>query len=536
MKAKLPDKISDSIHACLSFMLCLVIMLSATACFSKGNTVSGGSGTLNLADTGPVTLDPATIAETTSANYVFQIFSGLVRYDTDLHIQPDIAQSWSISPDGLTYTFHLRTNVKFQDGNVVTANDFKYSWERALSPATGSLTAVTYLSDIDGASDIINGNSNQLKGVRVTDNNTLEVKITTPVPYFIDKLSYPTSFVVERSNVESGTNWWQKPIGTGPFKLVQWIPDQKVILGRNPLYYGEKARLNQVVFQLYSGDPMQLYQEGSIDATFTGGAYTGLVTDPTNQISKELNISPELSLYYIGFNCQIPPFDDPNIRLAFCYAVDKSHLLSLSTQGDVILANGLLPPDMPGYNLNLQAIPFDPAKAKKLISESKYGDAANLPPIVFTTSGWGGYISGIIGGLIEEWRTNLGVEVTVRQIEPEQYFYYIKQEVNNIFDTGWIADYPDPQDFIELLLETGQQNNIGSYSNTQVDSLINKASIQQDTSTRNSFYNQAEQMAISDGAVLPLFFNQSYVLAKPNISGYKVSPLGYVPLNLVSKS
>ena len=211
-------------------------------------------------------------------------------------------QSWDKSADGKTFTFHLRQDVKFHDGKPVKASDFKYSWERALSPATSSLTAGTYLNDIVGAADILSGKATQLSGVKVLDDYTLQVTIDAPKAYFLDKMAYPTAFVVDKANVQSGSNWWQHPNGTGPFKLQQWQPDQLLVLQRNDNYYGDKARLNQVVFKLFSGNPLQLYQEGSIDVSAVGSDYMGLVTDPSNPVSKELQVFPELSLYYIGFN------------------------------------------------------------------------------------------------------------------------------------------------------------------------------------------------------------------------------------------
>lgn len=528
----------------LLFGLCLSLLsIVVTACIG-GTTApslttspgprSSGQATLNLADTGPITLDPATAAEASSAMYIFQIFSGLVRLDEDLEVAPDVAWSWEKSNDGKTFTFHLRNDVKFHDGKPVRASDFKYSWERALSPATGSLTAGTYLNDIVGAADVLSGMATQISGVRVLDDYTLEVTIDAPKAYFLNKIAYPTAFVVDRENVQSGSSWWQRPNGTGPFRLEQWQKDRVLVLARNDSYYEEKARLSEVTFQLYSGNPMQLYQEGSIDVSFVGAAYMGLVTDPTNPVSSELNVYPELSLFYIGFNTSVPPFDDVNVRQAFSCAVDRERLIELSAQDVVTVAYGILPPGMPGYNESLQGIDFNPGKAKELIAASKYGDISRLPPLVLTSSGWGGDVSGIIGGVIEEWRRNLGVEVTIRQLEPEVLFYALNQEKDQLYELGWIADYPDPQDFLALLLQTGAQNNIGDYHNPQMDSLLDEAAVVQDPDARLNMYRDAEQMAVQDAAILPLYFGRNYVLVKPYVKGYMLNPLGYPLLNLVS--
>jgi oligopeptide transport system substrate-binding protein len=527
----------------LLLILCfLALTLTVTACGGTSTSstqstqtpTSSGKGVLNLTDSGPITLDPAVAAETSSALYIFQIYSGLVQLDENLQVAPDIAKTWDESTDGKTFTFHLRQDVTFQDGRQVKASDFKYSWERALNPATNSLTAGTYLNDIVGAADILSGKAAQLSGASVLDDYTIQVTIDAPKAYFLDKMAYPTAFVVDQTNVQSGSSWWQHPNGTGPFKLQQWQQDQLLILQRNDNYYGEKAKLKQVIFKLYSGSSLQQYQEGSIDVSSVSSDYIGLVTDPNNPISQELSTYPELSLFYLGFNTSAPPFDDVKVRQAFSYAVDKNRLIKLTAQDVVTTAYGILPPGMPGYDATLQGLRFDPQKAKDLIAASKYGDVSRLPPIVLTTSGWGGDISGLLGGLIQEWRRNLGVEVTVRQLEPEQYLYVLNQEKNEMFDNGWIADYPDPQDFLDVLFRTGTQNNIMGYSNQQLDSLLDQAAIEQNATVRSNMYREAEQIVVQDAAILPLYFGRNYILAKPYVKGYMLSPLGYPLLNKVS--
>ncbi len=522
--------------------LCILLLLTMLAACGGGvvplpappSSPLGGLGTLNLTDIGPITLDPAIAAEITSASYIVQIFSGLVRLDENMKAVPDIAESWDKSADGKTFTFHLRRDARFQDGKAVKASDFKYSWERALDPATRSLTAGTYLDDIVGAADILSGKASTLSGVSVPDDYTVVVTIDAPKAYFLDKMAYPTAFVVDRTNVSSGAQWWQRPNGTGPFRLAQWQKDQLLVLQRNDGYYGDKSKLGQVVFRLLNGNPLQLYQEGSIDVTSVSADYLGLVTDPGNSVAKELGIYPELSFSYIGFNAATPPFDDARVRQAFTQAIDKERVMALATKNSVTTAYGILPPGMPGYDASLKGLQFDARKAKDLIAASKYGDVGKLPPIIFTTSGYAGNISGIIGGVIEEWRRNLGVEVTVRQLEPEAFLYSLQQEKDQLYDNGWIADYPDPQDFLDILFHTGRQNNIGGYSNPQLDSLLDRAAIEQDPNTRLKMYQEAEQTLVNDAAVLPLFFNRSYILVKPYVKGYAWSPLGYAWLNKVS--
>jgi len=526
-------KNKKTIFLLISLSVILSIIISPFVSCKTAVELSGNDQVLNLADTGPITLDPATAMESSSAMYILQLFSGLVRLDENLNVIPDIAYNWDKSEDGKIYTFHLRENAKFHDGKPVTAGDFKYSWERALNPATGSMTAGTYLNDIKGADDILKGKTTQLTGVTVINDHTLQVELDSPKAYFLYKMAYPTAFVLDKSNVESSKTWYQKPNGTGPFKLKKWEKDNLLILERNDLYYDTKAKLKQIIFNLYSGNSIQLYQQGQIDVAGVSSSYIGMVTDPANSISRELEVYPELSLFYIGFNVSEPPFDDVKVRQAFCCAIDKERLISLSTQNTVTPAYGILPPGMPGYN-NLKLWQYDPQKAKELISESKYGSTANLPPIVVTTSGMGGNISGILGGVIEEWRRNLGIEVTVRQLEAEAYFYYLNEEKDQMFETGWIADYPDPQDFLDVLFRTGSSNNSCGYSNLEIDNLLDIAAVEQNPEKRLKMYEEIEKKIVEEAPIIPIFFSKSYVLVRPYVLGYTQSPLGYPLFSKIS--
>jgi oligopeptide transport system substrate-binding protein len=494
----------------------------------------GEGGTLSLYGVDPYTLDPAVSGEMTSHIYLMQLFSGLVRLGDNLEPAPDIAERWEVDSGGRTYTFYLRQDVKFHDGRQLTAADFKYSWERACAPRTGSATAATYLGDIVGVGEVLAGQATDISGVKVINDYTLEVTIDAPKSYFLSKLTYPTAFVVDRANVESGGEWWRSPNGTGPFRLKQWRETEVLILERNELYYGEVAKLNLVVFLLWSGVPMNMYETGEIDVTDVPTSYIEKVTDETGPFYMDLRVVPELSSYYIGFNTARPPFDDVNIRRAFSMAIDKDKLVSLVFKGTMEPADGILPPGMPGYNETLSGLEYDVEGAKELIASSSYGDASQLPPITITTLGWGGAISSELESVVYQWRENLGVEVTVRQLEPERFLYHLAEEKDEMFVTGWIADYPHPQDFLDILFHSGADNNYGQYSNPGVDALLEAAGVEQDSDSSLELYRQAEQMMVDDAACIPLCFGRNYVLVKPYVKGYELNPLGFAMLNKVS--
>ncbi len=489
---------------------------------------------LNLYGIDPLTLDPAVSGEVTSHEYIMQIFSGLVRLDDNLKPAPDIARRWQVSNDGKTYTFYLGGDVRFHNGREVKAEDFKYSWQRACDPDTGSQTAATYLGDIVGVKEVLAGKSKEISGVRVIDDYTLQVTIDAPKSYFLSKLTYPTAFVVDRANAESGGEWWRQPDGTGPFKLRQWDENKLLVLERSELYYGDLAKVDFVVFQLWGGVPMNMYETGKIDVTDVYIDYIDKVTDKAGPFYRELRVIPELSFFYIGFNCHKPPFDDVNIRRAFSQAIDKDKLASLVFRDMVQPADGILPPGMPGFNKDLSGLNYDVTEAKELIATSRYGDASRLPPITITTSGWGGLISQGLEAIVQQWRNNLGIEVKVRQLEPQRFLYYLKQEKDEMFYIGWVADYPHPQDFLDVLFHSGADNNYGEYSNPEIDALLEMAGVEPDYDLSLALYQQAEQKLVDDAACLPLWFGQNYILTKPYIRGYNLSPQGLAMLNSVS--
>ncbi len=517
-------------------LLSVIIFLSLffTSCQVGQSAPTNPSGkVLNLYGIDPLTLDPAVSGEMTSHEYIMQLFGGLVRFGDNLEPAPDIAREWRVSDDGRTYTFTLRQDVQFQDGKPVKAGDFKYSWERACNPATGSQTAATYLGDIVGAKEVIAGKAKEISGISVPDDYTLRVTIDAPKSYFLAKLTYPTAFVLDKANVATGKGWWQKPNGTGPFKLKEWKPNDLLTLEKNGYYYGQRSDVGSVVFHLWSGIPMNLYETGEIDVAEVSVNYIDKITDKDGPFYRNLKITPELSFQYIGFNTTRPPFDDVNVRRAFTQAIDKEKLVTLVFRNMLQTAYGILPPGIPGYNKDLSGLHYDVKKARELIAASKYGSVDKLPPITITTSGWGNNISDDLEAIIAEWRTNLGVEVTVRQLEPQRFLYYLKEEKDEMFLMGWVADYPHPQDFLDILFHSGVDNNYSEYGNPEADRLLDKAALEQDAALSLKLYQQVEQMLVDDAACIPLWFGQNYTLVKPYVSGYELNPMGFAALNKV---
>ncbi|MBI1802068.1 MAG: peptide ABC transporter substrate-binding protein [Chloroflexi bacterium] len=476
----------------------------------------------------PPTLDPAVAQDATSAEVIVEIYGGLVTIDKDLKIVPDLAESWTLSDDKKTYTFKLRADAKFHNGRAVTAQDFKYSLERAADSKTESPVADSYLGDIVGVKDKLNRKATEVRGVKAVDDRTLQITIDAPKSYFLAKLTYPTAFVVDKSNVDSGgKTWFLKPNGTGPYKLAKYDFGQQIVLERNDIFYGTpKPSVKTVTLSISGGSFMTRYENGELDSTPVSIIDIDRVLDPANALNKELTVAPQFSISYIGFNVEKPPFDDLKVRQAFNMAIDKKTIAEVVLKKTSQPAKGILPPRFPGFNDNLKGLDYDPDKAKQLIKESKYGDPSKLPEITLNISGGGGGAGPMTEAIVEMIKQNIGVEVNIQQ----QEFASFLQDLNKrptpfqMYSIGWIADYPDPQDFLDILFHGQSLDNHMSYANPEVDKLLEQAQVETDEKKRISLYQQAEQMLVTDAVWIPLFVGDDYWLTKPYVKGLIYPP------------
>jgi len=486
-------------------------------------------GVFNRLWSDPPTLDPHLTSDTTSAGVVVEIFGGLVSFDTSLNLVPDLAESWEISSDALTYTFKIRDGAVFHDGKPVTAQDFKWSLDRAVNPDTASPVAETYLGDIVGVSDVLEGNSTSISGVKAIDNKTIQITIDEPKAYFLQKLTYPTAFVVDRHNVESGgRSWTDSPNGTGPFKMVDYKIGERLILERHDQYHLEPAKLDKIQMNLAGGSSMAMYENDEIDLTGISLFDLERIKDPQDPLNSDLVVAnPSFSISYIGFNTQQPPFDDAKFRQALNHAVDKKLIAEEVLAGLVVPAYGILPPGFPGHSEDIEGLRHDVVLAKKLLSESRYADSSTRPRIVITIPGTGGTPNLDLEVIINMWEQNLAVEVEIQQVEWATYLADLDRERFQAFaGLGWEADYPDPQDFLDILFHTESDNNNGAYSNSVVDRLLEEARVETDVVKRMNLYKKAEEMIVNDAPWVPLWFaGERHVLIKPYVKGYEITPM-----------
>lgn len=486
------------------------------------NVLPGGHGTFRLASLPPTSLDPAVAHDAASFAYVNQIFSGLVHLDAKLQVQPELAASWQVGNGGRSYTFLLRDNAAFQDGRPVTAQDVKDSLERALDPATRSPVASVYLGDITGAADRLAGKATSVSGVVVKDAHHVEITIDAPKSYFLAKLTYPTSFVVDARNVAAGPTWWQHPNGTGPFKLSSWTPEDKLVLVRNQLYYGPAPTLAEIDYLIGPVAPLTLFEQGRLDLAPLGVGDIPRASDPAGPLHDELVVTPLLSFWYIGFNVKQKPFDDPHVRRAFAYATNKRILINGLYRGTRSVATGVLPPGLAGFDPSYTGTPYDSQKGRDELAQSAYQAPSGLPKMTLSVPPGD---STVAAGLARMYHDNLGVDINV-VVLADSFFGDLDRHTLQMYFLGWIADYPDPQDFVDVLFSGSSAGNTFGYHNPEVDRLLSQAQSEADPQSRASLYQTAQRLVVEDAPAIPLFDDTEYDLVRSGVTGLTITPEG----------
>ncbi|HEX6606717.1 MAG TPA: peptide ABC transporter substrate-binding protein [Chloroflexia bacterium] len=481
----------------------------------------------------PPTLDPALASDSTSAELIRHLFSGLVRLDDTLAVVPDLAAALpELSADGRTYTFHLRPGVRWPDGRAVTADDVRYSLERATDPALAapqpgtSLPAGLYLNDIVGVPERLAGAPGPLKGVNVLAPDTIALTISTPRAYFLQKLV--TFYVVDQRNVEAGgREWYRHPQGTGPFRLQDWRSGDRITLVPNPTYYGGAPHLRQVNFLLgeaATGGLVQ-YEQGLIDFVGVPADDVDRVQDPAGPLHGELHITPGLSTTYLGFNMNKPPFDDPKVREAFSLVVNRDKIARVMFNGRVEQAAGIVPTALPGYLPAVTVPAPNIARARQLLAESRYHGASGLPRIAVYSNG------GDIGPMLQQvFKDALGVEIEVRVQDWAEYLAGLHRGDYQAFISGWEADWPEPSNFLEALFRSTSPENETGLRDPEVDSTLDRAAATPDPAPRYALYAAAEQRALAATPLVPLFHSVNYELLRSYVHGVTITPLGILNL------
>ncbi len=536
------------------------IALLATAC---GGTASTGPGdkakdqTLRLGwSTGGgsadiTTLDPAQCSDTSCGPIVALLFDGLVTLDKNLNVVPEGAKNWTVSSDGLTYTFNLQANQKFSDGTPVKPSDYAWSMERSLNPCVGSPVSY-YLS---GAGSELIKDSQKFAGETCTNGqvtgaiptligdsiipddsaNTLTVKLAAPAAFFLAAMTYSTSFALEKSAVtgadlgKDGT-WMDNLVkgatgqgGSGMFYISAWDHKGVLNLKPNPNYWGKKPTFTEIDFKLFESSDTE-YSTYQTDQTL---AYTDTI--PAAQLAAAKGQPDYHALPILGFggfamNWKIAPFDDLNARKAFCLAINRDQWNSSVAKGADIPGWHIVPKGMPGYNANLKGIDGAPSTGDVNAAKTywaKYLAAHNnkVPPIKLSFN-----LSSNTAKLSAEfyqstWNQAFNANVTIDQTAWQTILKEEQQKTVQIYRFGWLADYPDPQDFLTLLFTTTSGYNENNASIPAADQLMTQADGLASMSQRVPLYNQAEQMIVDQVGFCPVFQYQNYYRQRTWLKG-----------------
>jgi ABC-type transport system substrate-binding protein len=501
-----------------------------TRAANSGNGEATDGGSLILLFRDPPTFDPHLAEDSISGLFVNEIFGGLVTIEPfNFSVVPDLAESWEVSEDGTVYTFYLHPDAKFHDGKPVTAQDVKWSLERVTNPEVQSPVADTYLNDIVGVEEKLNSQATDIEGVRVIDDRTVEITIDAPKAYFLAKLTYPTAFVLDRSNVEGNDDWIRSPNGTGPFKLAEYTVGETIRLARNEYYHLGPPHLDDVEMILSGGSSLILYENDETHVSGVGLADVERILDPSSPLNPQVHTYPaSFSTSYIGLNVNEPPLDDPKFRKALNLAVDRETIAEVVYEGAVRPGKTILPPRFPAYNPNLDPYPYDPEAARQLLAESKYGDdLENLPRLTLSISGsLGAAVPLGLEVMLQSWEQELGLQVEIQQTEWATFLQDVNDKRYQMFRLAWGADYPDPQNFLDILFHSHSQGNNTNYNSPEVDALLEQARVERDPGARVELYQQIEQMILEDAPWVLLWNDEDwYFLVKPNVKDYLLLPM-----------
>lgn len=474
----------------------------------------------------PITLDPTLAADNQSGDVVRQLFSGLLTLTPEMDVVPEVARDWEVVDDGRRYIFHLHDDIYWSDGTPLTAEDFVYAWRRVLDPAINSHNA-DYLFDVKGAKAFHQGqlaNFEQV-GMQALDPLTLTIELEEPTSYFPQLVASWQLFPIPRRVVTRYGQAWTRPehiVTNGPFKLKCWQPGQELILERNPDYRGQATGNVQQV-ALHIGIPatveLEMYEAGQLDIMRLHPSLE--MNDIRRRFAADYFSGPMLHTQYISFDTRRPPFDDLRVRRAFALAIDKEALASIVLSGYYFPATGgFVPPGMPGHSPDI-GLPYDPEQARRLLAEAGYPAGRHFPAVELLVKVRHGSESAF---LQSQWRENLGIELIWQAKEWGQMLARLEEAPPYLFQMGWAADYPDPDNFLRVAVH--QRERLG-WRNETYEKLVEQARRSANQAERLNLYRQADKILIEDVVVIPLLHGQGHTFLKPWISKFPTSAVNW---------
>lgn len=506
----------------LRLILCTFILFSSCS-EPKRQATSDEQQEIRISlPTEPPTLDWNLATDNVSYQILNQLMEGLTQYDQNLNPIPAVADSWEVLDQGRLYVFHLNKNYRWSDGQPVIASHFRDSWLRLLSPQTASEYAY-FLFDIEGAQKF---NSGQIDdphqvGIEVINDLTLRVRLKKPVVYFPMITTFMVTYPIRLDLIQKQGDRWTAPenmVTCGPYLLKEWWHEYRLKLAINPHYGGSpQPELKKITLFLVN-DPstvLSLYDLDQLDVAPLPPLAMEQYKNHPDLIRLE-----KLRGYYYGFNIHKKPFDDVRMRRAFAHALDKSILPEILKGGEKVV-DSWIPPGMFGYEEKI-GLHFDAEKAKKLFVGSA---PTQTIPLVFNSDPTNKKIAEWAQA---QWKKNLGIDITLQNREWKSYLSLMKEDPPPLFRLGWGADFPDPDNFMNLFTSFSGNNHTG-WKNKSYDDLISIAAMEQNPEKRKSLYDQAQEMILEDEAIIiPLFIPTQNILVKPAFRPYPLLPLDFV--------
>ncbi len=507
-------------------------LAAAMGCGGKGP--AAGTFAVMLT-TDPDTLDPARSTDTNSGHVILQLYEGLVTNSEQNQIAPALAERWDTSPDGRTFTFHLRA-AKFHTGRAMTAADVAYSLNRCLAD-NESPVRQTYLGDIVGSAEVMNGHAAEASGIRVLDEHTVAITIDAPKPFFLAKLTYPTAFVVDRETIERlGPRWTESgPVGTGPFTFVEWQHNQQVLLKRFDDYWGEKAQVDFVEMHVTS-DPTTRRARYESGAAHVSDIQTSDLPDvrANATLSNQLKVFLRPSIFYIGMNGhRDPTFADPWVRLAFALAIDRTVITNTVLNNVTGQANSFIAPFIPGHDDAYPGTPYDPALARECLARAGYGPNKPFPSTELFYASQYADVPRVIQAASQMLKENLQIDIKPTRLEWNTLLARDRQSDFGLYSLDWFADYLDPQNFVSVLLHSQSQNNHVQFYNQTFDWLCDLGDVEQDPKQREQWYRLADRVAVEAAPWIPIYYGYFLYLVSPQVEHYPYNLMGPMPYNTV---
>ncbi|MGI8549806.1 MAG: peptide ABC transporter substrate-binding protein [Dehalococcoidia bacterium] len=509
---------------------------------SSGSAAAGGAKlasdqTLRYVGKEPIHMDPGLTTALDDLQYIFNVWEGLLDFDEKGNPIPLGATSWEISPDGVTYTFHLRDGVRWTDGSPVTAKDYEWTWKRNEDPKTGSEYAQA-LYNVKGAQEFNLGKNpdRDSVGVKAIDDKTLQVTLTGPAGYFLRIASTWTAMPLPRQSIEKFGDKWTDAgnvISNGPFKIQKWDHDQQIVLARNEAYWGPKPTLDKVVVTItsdYTKTSLPGYENNELD--YAIGPWPADIdrinSDP--KLSKELHNFPYSSTVFLTCDTtnSNSPVSKPEVRRALYLAIDREKMANDVLKKIYTPAYTILPQDILGYNPGAR-IPGGVKEAKDALAAGGFPDGKGMPAlkIAYPQRSDRDLVS---QALQQMWKDNLGIKVELNPMESKAYSAYRKSLKTGHFDmllSNWGSDYLDPFDWHNFLFMTDTDFYHAHWSNADFDKLASQAATLTDQAKRKDLHQQAEAILVKDASQIPIYYISIPYLIKPWVTGYVHTALAF---------